>query len=85
MDRTVLLWSRRAMKYTKPTLVLLFAFVIAGLSGCDGRDRGHDREHVDVTEHVDVREHVDEHPAPPPRDQRPCDRDHDPHCDDRPR
>jgi hypothetical protein len=42
------------------------------VTGCDRGDRDHDRNHAD--------EHRD-----PPRDARPCDREHDPHCDDRPR
>ena len=82
------MWSRTPMKHLKPAFALLFALAFIGFSGCNGRDGGHEREHVDVTEHVDVNEHVDEHrdpPRDPPRDARPCDRDHDPHCDDRQR
>jgi hypothetical protein len=51
--------------------ILVIMAAVAG-TGCNGPDRDHDRNRVD--------EHRD-----PQRDARPCDRDHDPHCDDRPR
>ena len=59
------------MNYKSAACIVLM-MAAAAVTGCNGRDRGHDRERAD--------EHRDEH-----RDVRPCDRDHDPHCDDRPR
>jgi hypothetical protein len=54
----------------KSTAYILLMMASVGITGCNGRDRGHDRDHAD--------EHRDQ-----PRDTRPCDRDHDAHCDDR--
>jgi len=51
---------------------ILMMMAAVGVTGCNGHDRDHDRNHAD--------EHRDQQ-----RDARPCDRDHDPHCDDRPR
>ena len=50
----------------------MMMLAVVGVSGCNGRDHDHDRNHAD--EHRDA-----------PRDAQPCDRDHDAHCDDRPR
>jgi hypothetical protein len=49
---------------------ILMMMAALGVTGCDRGDRGHDRDHAD--------EHRDQQ-----RDARPCDRDHDSHCDDR--
>jgi hypothetical protein len=59
------------MMVLKSAAAILMMMAAVGVTGCNGRD-DHDRRHVD--------EHRD-----PPRDVRPCDRDHDPHCDERPR
>jgi hypothetical protein len=60
------------MMIYKSAAGILMMMAAVGVTGCNGRDRDHGRNPVD--------EHRD-----PPRDARPCDRDHDPHCDDRPR
>jgi len=66
------LQGHNRMKDYKSAAVALVVIAAVGFSGCNGRDRGHDPEHVD--------EHRDQY-----RNDHPCDRDHDPHCDDRPR
>jgi hypothetical protein len=58
------------MKTYKPAMAILLAIAVMGLSGCNGRDRGLDRDHAD-----ERRDHY--------RDDHPCDRNRDPHCDDR--
>ena len=58
------------MTIYKSTAGILMMMAIGGVTGCNGGDRDHDRNHAD--------ERRDQ-----PRDARPCDHDHDPHCDDR--
>jgi hypothetical protein len=60
------------MMVYKSAAGILMMMAAVGVTGCNGRDRDHDRNHVD--------EHRDQQ-----QDARPCDRDHDPHCDDKPR
>jgi hypothetical protein len=60
------------MHTSKSAVAVLMVMTALGFSGCN-RDRPHDRDHFD--EHRDEIRH----------DRPPCDRDHDPHCDDRPR
>jgi hypothetical protein len=59
------------MRRYKSAAAILVAIAAVGFTGCNGGDRGHDRERV-IIEHRD-----------PPRDEHPCDHDRDPHCDDR--
>jgi hypothetical protein len=59
------------MMVLKSAAGICMLMAAVGVIGCNGHDRDHDRTHLD--------EHRD-----PPRDVRPCDHDHDPHCDDRP-
>ena len=73
------------------TAAVLVAIAALGFSGCDGRDRGHDKERVvehTVVENTVVERPVIEHPVveqrDPHRDDRPCNHTRDPHCDDRP-
>jgi hypothetical protein len=60
------------MKSYKSAAAILMVIAAVGFTGCNGRDRGHDRDRAD--------EHRDPH-----LDNRPCDHVRDPHCDDRPR
>ncbi len=57
------------MKPVEAAAIVLVSLATLGITGCG---RGHDRNQAE--------EHRDEH-----RDDHRCDRDRDPHCDDRPR
>jgi hypothetical protein len=59
------------MMVLRSAAAILMMMAAVGVTGCNGHD-DHDRRHVDER-------------RDPPRDVRPCDHDHDPHCDDRPR
>jgi hypothetical protein len=75
------------MRSYKSAATVLVAIAALGFTGCNGGDRGHDRERVverTVVEPTVVERPVDEH-RDPRRDDRPCDHNRDPHCDDRPR
>jgi hypothetical protein len=81
------------MRCHKSTAAVLVAIAAWGFSGCNGPDRGHEKErvveHTTVVENTVVPPPVDEHRVDeqrdPHRDDRPCDHARDPHCDDKPR
>jgi hypothetical protein len=66
--------DEQRMKSYKSAAAVLVVIAAMGFTGCNGRDRGHERDRDRVDEHRD-----------PHWDNRPCDHVRDPHCDDRPR